>query len=194
MQTVCPECTSTMSLPNPDSDPGTFARCDGCGDRVQPGAFLCPHCQTGLQVRRSLLPTDGGHGRCPECSEAVWVPALAMGNEELDATSHVLRDEVQETVAPASFLDPSEEARSHSVADPVDWHEEAPAGRRGRGLFLGSVLGAGSAVGVILGGVWVPPELPWHAEFAYANLISWAGFFGLGGALLGFLLGGNRRS
>jgi len=26
-----------------------------------------------------------------------------------------------------------------------------------------------------------------------ANLISWVGFFGLGGALLGFLLGGPRR-
>jgi predicted Zn finger-like uncharacterized protein len=183
-----------MSLPSPGSDPGTFARCNGCGDRVQPGAFLCPHCQTGLQVQRSLLPTDGGNGRCPECSETVWVPPLALENFEADATSHVLGDEAQETVAPESFLDSSEEAHSHSAADPADWHEEAPSGRPGRRLFLGSALGAGAAVGIILSGVWVPPELPWHTEFAFANLISWAGFFGLGGALLALLLGGNRRS
>ncbi len=191
-----------MSLPNPDSDPGTFARCDGCGDRVQPGAFLCPHCETGLQVQRSLLPADGGHGRCPECSEAVWVPprvsalgqteTSAVENGERDGTSHVLQDELPETVARQPFLDPSAQARSHSFA--ADWQEEAAGGGRGLALLLGCVLGAGAAAGVILAGVWVPPELPWHAEFAFANLISWAGFFGLGGALLGFLLGGNRRS
>ncbi len=208
MQTVCPECTSTMSLPKPDRDPGSFARCDGCGDRVQPGAFLCPHCQTGLQVQRSLLPSDGGHGRCPECSEAVWVPPLEQtstapageaGSQSTTSAvenkgSHVLQGELRETAAPGSFLDPSAEARSRSLADPADWQEEAAGGGRGLALFLGGVLGAGAAAGVIQAGVWVPPELPWHAAFAYANLISWAGFFGLGGALLGFLLKGNRRS
>lgn len=216
MQTVCPECTSTMSLPNPASDPGTFARCDGCGDRVQPGAFLCPHCQAGLQVQRSLLPAEGGHGRCPECSEAVWVPPLASApgqtstavpvdagspsttsaveNEAPDATSHVLGDDVQETAAPQSFLDRYEAARSRSDADTATRQKGSAGGPRGLALFLGSVLGAGAAVGFIQSGVWVAPELPWHAAFAYANLISWAGFLGLGGALLGFLLGGKRRS
>jgi predicted Zn finger-like uncharacterized protein len=183
---------------------------------VQPGAFLCPHCQTGLQVQRSLLPADGGHGRCPECSEAVWVPALApapaqtstavpadagspnstsaVENEALDATSHVLGDDVQETAAPQSFLERYEAARSRSDADTANRQEGTAGGPRGPALVLGGLLGAGVAVGFIQGGVWVPLELPWHASFAYANLISWAGFSGVGGALLGLLLGGKRRS
>jgi predicted Zn finger-like uncharacterized protein len=221
MQTACPECTSTISLPNPDTDPGTFARCDGCGDRVQPGAFLCPHCQTGLQVERSLLPADGGHGRCPDCSEAVWVPPLTettatsdveMENEALDAMSPVLGDSVQEnatpdatpqvlgdsvpeTVAPDSFVaPPAEETHGSFAAAPAKREEEVQGGRRVLGLFLGGFFGAGAALGVILNGVWVPPELPWDAEFLFANLISWAGFSGLAGALLGLMLGGRRRS
>lgn len=204
-----------MSLPKPGSNPATFARCDDCGDRVQPGAFLCPHCRTGLQVERSVLPPEGGHGRCPECAETVWVPALAAAMEQtstavpesadpasttpeaetqvLEPTTSVLQEAVEEEARPEGSPDLAEEMSSDSAADPMEQTEDPRGGRRVLGLFLGSVLAAGTAVGLIMGEVWSPPLVPWHAEFDLANLVSWAGFFGLGGALLGFLLGGHRR-
>ena len=87
MQTTCPDCTSSVSVSQPGTDPAAFIACDQCGGQVQGGAFLCPGCKAGLQVVRSLLPPEGGNGRCPDCSEIVWVPPLAASNSSASASS-----------------------------------------------------------------------------------------------------------
>ena len=77
MRTRCPECGSSLEVTQPGTDPTTGSDCSACGAFVLPGAFLCPHCSTGLQVNRDLLPRDGARGRCPSCSGVVLVPDLS---------------------------------------------------------------------------------------------------------------------
>ena len=90
MRTACPECGSSIDVTDLGTDPGATRECSGCQTSVRPGLFLCPHCATGLQVNRHLLPPGGARGHCPSCSGMIRVAGLesaAMMEEPMLATA-----------------------------------------------------------------------------------------------------------
>ncbi len=224
MQTTCPDCTSNFSVTAPGIDPGAFQACDDCGGQVQSGAFLCPGCKAGLQVVRSLLPAEGANGRCPDCSELVWIPPLAASSSAPSIASaelsdpdssgrmptsepseeslaagdmpmpHVLGDEaIGEEVREDSFLD-GDTASSNQVGKDCGPDTGTPSSsHRTLGFFLGLLVGAGTAVTLILTETWAPPLVPWQGEFPFALETTWAAAAGLVGGALGMLFGGRKR-
>jgi predicted Zn finger-like uncharacterized protein len=216
MQTFCPECTTTMTLSNPGTDPAASMSCGECGGEVVPGAFLCPSCETGLQVNRSLLPPEGGRGRCPECSEVVWVPPL---HGAMDATPVPVTEPAPEEESPTTFEptanepDPAPVIQAEEEApepeeelvrteDPVVTKPEprrllnteppAPQGRPGMRMLWGGAAGGLVAAGLMYTKVWVPAMLPWQAAFPMASEASWALLAVTAGALVGLVMGGRK--
>ena len=113
METRCPDCEASIILTNPGTDPAASAFCQGCGTDVQPGAFRCPHCRMHLHVVRTLLPADGGLGRCPDCQQIVSVPPLGAERAERAVT-------IEASAEPAVAVMSSMESLAATMAPAVE--------------------------------------------------------------------------